>query len=81
MLVISFGQGFEKNSEYDLRSLSLRRGMGIFPFTVKSSKNVTAPAVKIFRNLLQTDYLLQRSNIDYCGQKKKRNWNQPQKVG
>lgn len=59
MLVMSFGQGFEKNSEYYLQSLSLRGGMGIFPFTVKSSKNVIAPAVKIFRNLLQTDYLFQ----------------------
>lgn len=48
MLVISFGQGFEKNSEYDLQSLSLSGGMGVFPFTVKLSENVIAPAVKIF---------------------------------
>lgn len=30
MLVISFGQGFEKNSEYDLQSLSLMGGNGNF---------------------------------------------------
>lgn len=59
MLVRSFGLGFEKNSEYDLQSLSLGGGMGVFPFMVKWSNNVIAPAVKIFSNLLQTGYLLQ----------------------
>lgn len=60
MLVRSFDLGFEKNSEYDLQSQSFfGRGNGVFPFTVKWSNNVIAPAVKIFKNLLQTDYLLQ----------------------
>lgn len=48
MLERSFDLGLEKNSEYDLQSLSLGGGMGVFPFTVKWSNKVIAPAIKIF---------------------------------